>query len=243
MFLRSRYQFIRTTNDVTPAFSNCHERVGPGRHPGNDQTRELGAADAGVHDHRRPRHRAVRRQHNLTNGGGVGNFLVPGRHSLTMGGNLRRQEFDIFSQQNARGNFGFTGPCTGSDIGDFLLGMPQTSAIAFGNADKAFRQNVIERYFNDDYRVSPVLTLNLGVRWEYESPITEAQGRLVNSRCGAGFHERSPVVADDALLQSDRSGIQPRVSLAWRPIPGSSLVVRASYGIYRNQNVYRRSPR
>jgi hypothetical protein len=46
---------------------------------------------------------------------------------------------------------------------------------------------VIEAYFNDDYRVSPVLTLNLGVRWEYESPITEAQGRLVNLELAPGF--------------------------------------------------------
>ena len=59
-----------------------------------------------------------------------------------MGGGARRQAFDIFSQQNARGNFGFTGAATGSDLADFLLGLPQTSAIAFGNADKAFRQNV-----------------------------------------------------------------------------------------------------
>jgi hypothetical protein len=239
MFLRSRYQFIRTTNDVTPAFSNVANVSGLAGIQGNDQTpvnwgpptlafttiAGLGTGQYAANT-------------NLTNGGGSEIFWFRGRHSLTMGGNVRRQAFDVFSQQNARGNFGFTGAVTGSDVGDFLLGLPQTSAIAFGNADKAYRQNVIELYFNDDYRVSPVLTLNLGVRWEYESPITEAQGRLVNLDVAQGFTSVTPVVADDALLQSDRSGIQPRISMAWRPIPGSSLVVRASYGIYRNQNVY-----
>jgi hypothetical protein len=175
---------------------------------------------------------------NLTNGAGSELFWFRGRHSLTMGGGIRRQEFDIFSQQNARGTFGFTGAATGSDVADFMLGLPQTSAIAFGNADKAFRQNVFEAYLNDDYRVSPVLTLNLGVRWEYEAPIHEAQGRLVNLALASGFTSADAVVAGDGLVKPDRSGIQPRVSAAWRPIPGSSLVVRASYGIYRNQNVY-----
>ena len=239
MFLRSRFQFVRGTNDFTPAFSNVTNVSALAGIQGNDQTpvnwgppslafTTIAGLSTGQYASNT----------NLTNGGGSEIFWFRGRHSLTMGGNVRRQEFDIFSQQNARGNFGFTGAATGSDIADFLLGLPQTSAIAFGNADKGFRQNVFEAYFNDDYRVSPVLTLNLGLRWEYESPITEAQGRLVNLDVAQEFSSVSPVVAGDGLLKSDYSGIQPRVSLAWRPIPGSSLVVRASYGIYRNQNVY-----
>ena len=42
----------------------------------------------------------------------------------------------------------------------------------------------------------------------------------------------------DSLLHPDKRGIQPRLAIAWRPVPGSSLVVRAGYGIYRNTNVY-----
>jgi hypothetical protein len=239
LFLRSRYQFIRGTNDVTPAFSNVANVSGMAGIQGNDQSpvnwgppslsfTTIAGLSTGQYASNT----------NLTNGAGSEIFWFRGRHSLTMGGNVRRQEFDIFSQQNARGSFGFTGAATGSDLADFLLGLPQTSSIAIGNADKAFRQNIIEGYVNDDYRVSPVLTLNLGVRWEYESPITEAQGRLVNLLLSEGFTSAEAQVARDGLLKADRSGIQPRVSAAWRPIPGSSLVVRASYGIYRNQSVY-----
>jgi hypothetical protein len=239
LFLRSRYQFIRGTNDVTPAFANLLNVSGLAAIQGNDQTpanwgppglsfTSIAGLNTGNYASNT----------NLTNGAGSEIFWFRGRHSLTMGGNVRRQEFDIFSQQNARGTFGFTGAASGSDLADFMLGLPQTSSIAFGNADKAFRQNVVEGYVNDDYRVSPVLTLNLGVRWEYESPISEAQGRLVNLELAQGFTSSEAVVARDGLLKADRSGIQPRVSMAWRPIPGSSLVVRASYGIYRNQNVY-----
>jgi hypothetical protein len=239
MFLRSRYQFVRGTNDVTPAFANVSNVSGLAGIQGNDQSpvnwgppslsfTSIAGLSTGQYA----------ANTNLSNGGGTEIFWFRGRHSLTFGGNVRRQAYDIFSQQNARGGFGFTGAASGSDLADFMLGLPQTSSIAFGNADKAFRQNVLEAYANDDYRVSPVLTLNLGVRWEYESPISEAQGRLVNLDLAPGFTSSSAVVARDGLLRPDRGGIEPRLSMAWRPIPGSSLVVRASYGMYRNQNVY-----
>ncbi len=56
---------------------------------------------------------------------------------------------------------------SGSDVADFLLGIPDASAIAFGNADKYLRQSVYDAYLNDDWRVNPQLTVNAGVRWEY----------------------------------------------------------------------------
>ena len=52
-----------------------------------------------------------------------------------------------------------------------------------------------------------------------------------------GFTSATPVVGNGAIAP-DRTGIQPRIGVAWRPVPGSSLVVRLGYGIYRNQNVY-----
>src|SRR6185503_19748152 len=41
-----------------------------------------------------------------------------------------------------------------------------------------------------------------------------------------------------SLVRPDRSGLQPRIGAAWRPVPGSSLVIRGGYGIYRNTAVY-----
>ncbi len=60
---------------------------------------------------------------------------------------------------------------TGSDFADFLLGIPDTSSIAFGNADKYFRSSSYDAYFTDDWRVGAGFTLNAGARWEYSSPI------------------------------------------------------------------------
>jgi cell division septation protein DedD len=182
------------------------------------------------------------------------------RHNITLGGDFRRQQFNYLSQQNPRGTFTFTGAATegsvngtatgGADFADFLLGIPDTSSIAFGNADKYFRQSVYDAYFTDDWRISPSFTLNAGFRWEYGAPITELYGRLVNLDIAPGYAAVAPVVEShpvgaltgkiypDSLILPDRRGLEPRVGIAWRPIGGSSLLIRAGYGIYDDTSVY-----
>ena len=180
------------------------------------------------------------------------------RHYITWGGDFRRQEFNYLAQQNPRGTFTFTGAATrgangtagGDDFADFLLGIPDTSSIAFGNADKYFRESVYDAYFTDDWRVTPQFTLNAGMRWEYGAPITELYGRLVDLDITSGFAAAEPVVAyhpvgpltgqnyPDSLIRPDRRGFEPRVGIAWRPVSGSSLLVRAGYGIYDDTSVY-----
>jgi trimeric autotransporter adhesin len=163
-----------------------------------------------------------------------------GHHNVTLGGDFRRQEFNYFSQQDPRGTFTFTGVATGvSDFADFLEGIPDTSAIAYGNADKYLRQSVYDAYVTDDWRLRPELTINAGIRWEYGSPITELYGRLVNLDVVTGFSAVAPVLGSDptgpltheiypaSLIRPDWRGIEPRIGLSWRPIPGSSMVVRA----------------
>ena len=61
---------------------------------------------------------------------------------------------------------------------------------------------------------------------QYETPISETLGRLSNLAIAPGFTSAASVVGND-LIAADRSGIQPRIGIAWRPVPGSSLVVRA----------------
>jgi hypothetical protein len=163
---------------------------------------------------------------------------------------VKHTNIDILSQQDPRGSFTFTGATTGLDFADFLLGTPSAASIAYGNADKYFRGWAMSGYINDDWRVGPALTVTAGARWDYEGPFTERYDRLVNLDIAPDFTAVRPVLASDpdgaltgatypeSLMRPDKLGIQPRVAIAWRPIAGSSLVVRAGYGIYRNSNVY-----
>src|SRR4030095_2988449 len=126
---------------------------------------------------------------------GLEAYMFRGRHNFTIGGDLRHHNIDILSQQDPRGSFTFTGAATGYDFADFMLGTPSASAIACGNADKYFRGFSYDAYITDDWRIGPAFTLTAGVRWEYEAPLTEAQGRLVNLDIAPDFTAVSPVVA------------------------------------------------
>jgi trimeric autotransporter adhesin len=178
-------------------------------------------------------------------------------HNVTVGVDFRKQEFNDLFQQDPRGTFSFTGAATqgtatgsGSDFADFLIGVPDTSSIAFGNADKYLRQNVYDAYFTDDWRINSQFTAQIGMRWEYGSPMTELKNRLVNLDIASGFTAEHPVLASDpvgtltnqhypaSLIRPDRRSFEPRVAVSWRPIAGSSMVVRAGYGIYSDTSVY-----
>ncbi len=187
-----------------------------------------------------------------------------GHHTVTLGTDFRRQEFNQLSQQNPRGAFTFTGaatenpaiatpstgPSSGSDLADFLLGVPDTSALAYGNADKYFRQSVYDANAIDDWRILPELTLNAGMRWDYGAPLTELYGRLVNLDITQDFSAAAPVLGSaprgtltgqhypTSLVRPDKLGFEPRIGISWRPIPASTLVVRAGYGIYDDTSAY-----
>jgi hypothetical protein len=258
------YQYSRSAARVTPFFANRRNVSGEAGISGNNQepvnwgppALVFSGGVAALSDGRPSFNR------NQTSALSDAMFWSHGRHNLSFGAGFRRQQFNQLAQQDPRGTFTFTGAATqadanglplagaGSDFADFLLGVPDTSSIAFGNADKYFRASSYDAYLTDDWRISPGLTVNAGVRWEYGSPITELYGRLVNLDIAPGFAAVAPVVANHptgaltgqeypgSLVRPDKHGFQPRIGVSWRPLPASSLVVRAGYGVYYDTSVY-----
>jgi hypothetical protein len=239
LMLRTGYQFLRQTNDSTPHFANRVNVSGTAGIAGNNQDAvnwgppslifSSGVASLGTGQY-------VRQDSRIHGFNSEALWRTRGGHNFTFGGAFRPQTVDVLGQQNARGTFSFNGSLTGSDVADFLLGAPHSAAIAFGNADKSLRGHSVNAYLTDDWRINPTLTVNVGLRWEYESPFTEGLGRLVNLDVASGFAAATPLVG--AALNPDRRGVQPRLGMALRPVAGSSLVVRAGWGIYRNTSVY-----
>lgn len=234
-----RYQFSRLSTGATPYFSNRLNVSGTAGINGNNQeTVNWGPPSLifsrGTSSLSDAQHSVNRYQTSTLSYSG---FWNRGQHNVTFGGNLRRQQSNLLSQQDPRGTFAFTGAVAGSDFADFLLGIPDTSSIAFGNADKYFRPAFYDAFLADEWKMNDALTVNVGARWEYEAPISELYGRLANLNIAPGFSAVAPVVGNN-LVRPDRRGIQPRVAIAWRPSAASSLVVRGGYGVYRNTNVY-----
>ena len=211
LFLNLGYRFSRLATRVTPYWENRENVSGAAGITGNNQdpmnwgppSLVFSSGIAGLSDARSSFDR------NQTSAVSVAMLWNRDKHNIRFGGDFRRQEFNYLSQQNPRGTFTFTGAATqgsvngvavgGSDFADFLLGIPDTSSIAFGNADKYFRESVYDAYITDDWRISPQFTVNAGIRWEYGAPITELYGRLVNLDIAPGFAAAAPVVASDPV--------------------------------------------
>lgn len=255
------YKFTRLRTEVAPEFENRENISGNAGIQGNDQdpenwgppALEFASGIAGLSDAESEFNR------NRTDDLSLDVTTTHRRHTVKFGGDFRRQEFNVYGQQNPRGNFAFTGAATqaggnsattGSDLADFLLGIPDTSTLAFGNPDKYFRQSAYAAYVTDDFRVEPELTINAGMRWEYGAPMTELFGRLVNLDIAPGFTAVAPVLGSNptgpltgvkypsSLVRPDMRGFEPRVGVSWRPVPASTLVVKAGYGIYDDTSVY-----
>jgi hypothetical protein len=265
LFLFTSYSFSRLCTELTPNFADHENISGAAGISGNDQD----AADWGppglnftsgftaMSDVNSAFNR------NRTDAASASVLYYRGKHNISVGGDFRKQEYNDLAQQNPRGAFTFTGAATagpagaaatgsafGSDLADFLIGVPDTTAIAYGNADKYFREPVYDVYANDDWRVMPILTINAGVRWDYGAPISELFGRLVNLDVSNGFTAVAPVLGSapvgaltgthypGSLIRPDRTVISPRIGISWRPIPASTIVIRAGYGIYPDTSVY-----
>lgn len=249
--MRASYQFSRTESSVTPFFADRANVSADAGIIGNSQA----SADwgpptlsfpgiAGLRDAQYQQ--SVTHKHTGT----FEAMIKRGRHNLTIGGDVKWTSADVSSQPDPRGTLSFTGAATGNAFGDFLLGVPTTSSIAFGNTDARLRGGAYDAYVNDDFRVGAGLTFNVGLRWEYDAPFTEASGHLANLDVAPGFTAVSPVIATDptgaltgtkypsSLVRPDKLGFEPRIGVSWRPVLASSLVIRANYGLYRNLGLY-----
>jgi hypothetical protein len=181
---------------------------------------------------------------------------IHGKHNLRFGGDYRRVHRDFLGGSNATGSFTFSGlftanqartPGTGSALADFLLGLPQETNLDVTAGKSYLRDNVMDGYATDDWRVRPSLTLNYGLRYEFFAPYTEKFGHLAfvdtnpatNATYPAQFQVTDEVQAGgagayngklpDALVYPYRTAFAPRLGLAWR-LP-KQTVVRAGYGM------------
>jgi hypothetical protein len=174
---------------------------------------------------------------------------IRGRHSLKMGYEflaIRTEVLDInplYGQLTYSGQFskptaaqcGCT-PTTDAnsvnayDLADFYFGLP--SAIALGNdLVTNLRQHVHSLYLQDDWRVTPKLTLNLGLRWEFSTPLWERDNQWSNFNPATNSLVRatSGSLYNRSLVNPDYKDYGPRLGLAYSVAP--KTVIRGGYGI------------
>jgi hypothetical protein len=166
--------------------------------------------------------------------------VILGRHSLKMGFDHRRTQFNLGQGSSPRGSFSFNGVFTqnpsgrtgtGSPFADFLLGYPDGASIGT-NVRAGIRVRNYSSFLQDDWKISTKLTLNIGVRYEYTTPVIEVANRMANFDIATN----QVVLAKDgslhnrALANADRNNFAPRFGLAYQM--GSKTVIRTGYGVF-----------
>jgi hypothetical protein len=180
--------------------------------------------------------------------------LVKGKHFLKVGGEVRDFRDNRANPGNASGFYNFGKNWTqarantpdavsGNELASFLLGLPTAASVDRG-IDTAFRNRYYAVFVQDDWKVTSRLTLNLGLRYDYESPLVERYDRMLR---GFDFGVSAPITAPGLTLKGgplfannggsprtsfnrDRNNIQPRVGVAYKLAP--KWVLRGGYGLY-----------
>jgi hypothetical protein len=176
--------------------------------------------------------------------------MIRGHHNIRVGGSVRAMQMNVETNAFQDGFLISFGSALSQDsAADLLLGQTVGSLHdqTFFGATTGRRWKLFRPYIQDDWRVTPNLTLNIGVAWALTTPITEAQGRMANFDIASGkFLVAGPasiagcticVRSDGAAgVRMDKTGIEPRIGIAWKPFGMQNTAVRAGYAIFHDSS-------
>jgi carboxypeptidase family protein/TonB-dependent receptor-like protein len=155
--------------------------------------------------------------------------ITLGAHQLKLGTDIRGPMRNIYLDVPAvRGQFQFSGERTGIGLADFLLGYPaQEQLTNLAVVDQ--RLHMYSGFFQDDWKVTPKLTLNLGLRYDYAGWPIEGRDRMTNLDPLTG-QKFTPANSEfgRGLVKPDKNNFGPRIGLAYQIMP--KTVMRAGYG-------------
>lgn len=175
-----------------------------------------------------------------------------GRHTIKFGGEYKHHQSELVFNAYTRGEMFFLG-VTGDPFKDFLSGMPGLTVIGSGDPRRDNRAQDFAGFYQDDWRITPRLTLNIGLRYDYYGPFTEAKGRFVafdpalaqtvplptgGVALTSGFVQagngnlQGITKGTDGLVAPDRNNFAPRFGFAWQPGKSNDFVIRGGYGVY-----------
>lgn len=160
-----------------------------------------------------------------------------GRHFIRTGFEARWKDNTFVDVTRRTPAYSVTGVFTGDSMADLLLGMPE--AVQLNTVPEVQQlQRAYSFFVQDDFKVRPALTLNLGLRYEYTTPFY-GNGQNVNINFNPATGGLVTANGDDKYLTTpDKNNFGPRLGMAWQMLP-EKLVLRAGYGIFYNtEDIY-----
>ena len=175
--------------------------------------------------------------------------MIRGKHDIRVGIGIRINQMNVMTNGFQDG-FNLLGSAfTGDNAADLLVGQLAIGALhdqTFYGATTGRRWKMFRPFVQDDWRVTPNLTLNLGLAWALVTPETEAHNRQANFDWPTKtfFIAGNPVFdsgcmncvrSDSAVgIQFDKTALEPRIGIAWKPFGSDKTAVRAGYAIYHD---------
>ncbi|MES1261669.1 MAG: carboxypeptidase regulatory-like domain-containing protein [Acidobacteriota bacterium] len=157
------------------------------------------------------------------------------RHNIRLGLTISPKRYDEITDFSGNPSFNFDGRYTGAQglgLGDMLLGLPISAAGALGDSSQIMRTTYYGGYLQDDWRVTPTLNLNLGLRYEYAGSPVEQRGKALVFAPDLGSIVYAGKGVRPAIVDPDYNNFAPRVGFAWRPSLLRNTVIRGGAGIF-----------
>ena len=159
--------------------------------------------------------------------------VVHGKHNLKMGFNYIHELFNQITDFGGVPTVSFTGLFTSNSLGDFLLGAPLNATASVGDSSQDLISNFYAGFLQDNWRVNPSLTLNIGLRYEYSQTPWDRSSKT-------GWFDPSRQQVEYSRTGAVRNGIvdptwrnwAPRVGFAYSPGFAKNTVVRGAFGIF-----------
>ena len=167
--------------------------------------------------------------------------ISKGKHSFKLGGDFSYEKIIHDTLLDNYGVFTFNASKTGNAYADFLLGLPATMTQD-APVRKTDNGAYISAFAQDDFRIHPRITLNLGVRYDLQFPFTDPQDRklayvpgqksTINPTAPVGLLFPGDAGVSRGIVKTDVNNIAPRVGIAWDPNGDGRTAVRAAFGMF-----------
>lgn len=173
-----------------------------------------------------------------------------GKHNLSSGFNFAYTQLNIRNDRTGIANLSIT------TFPNFLEGNLRSGSILVGNANRYYRSKEAGAYVQDQWQIKPNLSIDMGVRYDYDGPLYEKYGNLFNFDPSL-FKVTETAVINDGLIVAGNNkqyhtpgvsastlkgrqwGVSPRVGFAWSPAQNNGrVVIRGSYGVYYDRGEY-----
>jgi hypothetical protein len=167
--------------------------------------------------------------------------IIRGRHSVQTGIQIYRNRQNQIQDHQTGGVASWNGYLTGIPAADFILG-EMNSYVQYSGFSSRLRQTLFSAFVQDDIKMSPRFTLNLGLRWDPYLPFKSQNGQLaafIPGRQSERFPNSLPGLLypgdpgiRPTVISPDLNNFAPRVGFAWDPFGQTRTSIRASYGIF-----------